>query len=175
MSQLAALIPEKKWIAWIPLSRQERLLQAMAYVCDALKPRETDGNNRGKMVDALTEDAGYEKGLPWCAISITACALAAGYKRSELPSGPGAVINWKRWAEVKGFLTNAPRRGDLCLWLNRDGTGHIGIVVKCNALAVWSIEGNTSSGEAGSQRDGDGMFRRIRARWTWKYFLRMPV
>ncbi len=35
---------------------------------------------------------------------------------------------------------------------------------------AWSIEGNTSSGTAGSQRDGDGVYRRLRCIEPGSYF-----
>jgi hypothetical protein len=36
---------------------------------------------------------------------------------------------------------------------------------------VYSIEGNTGPGESGSQRDGDGLYRRVRPRsfWSWGF------
>lgn len=178
LTGLQRLIPAAKWKVWGPLTRRERMLQVVAYCADVLRVHEEGGNNRGKFVDILVQDAGYnpEDNLPWCAILVTACALAAGYRKdfAEIPHAPGAVISWKRFGEARGSLTTSPKRGDLCGWINANGTGHIGMVVRTLPGFVFSAEGNTSSGEAGSQRDGDGVYRRLRLRKTWKFFVHLP-
>ena len=62
----------------------------------------------------------------------------------------------------------APVRGDLALF-DLEGVGkptHVGLVRSATATQgvpeVRTVEGNTSSGVAGSQRDGGGVYERVR-------------
>jgi hypothetical protein len=171
---LKSYIPDTKWSAWASLPRRERFLLSLAYLCDTYSVREDRGNNRGEIIDAMATEAGYSKGLAWCAIALSSCAILAGYEKRELPLGYGAVRNWRNWAVERGYITKRPGRGDLAFWVNRDGTGHIEAVVSAGAIWVNTIGGNTSSGEAGSQRDGDGLYRRKRLRATFHGFIRLP-
>lgn len=61
--------------------------------------------------------------------------------------------------------------GTIIVW--RRGTtpfGHAGIVEKWQGRTGSTIEGNTSSGQRGSQHDGDGVWRRQRTINTTNYF-----
>lgn len=148
----------------------EKVLQIMAYLADQVQVREELGKNHGKYVDDfLREAGGLGSGYPWCAAAINWCAEMVGTQNPD--KSDAAVIGWKRWAEANSRLKNRPARGRLCLFLNRDGTGHIGIVRSVEGDSVWSIEGNTSSGVKGSQRDGDGLYRRVRSASTWQFYI----
>jgi hypothetical protein len=168
-------LPDAKWAVWGKLPRRERALQIAAYIVDELRPRETNGNNRGEIVDAIIRQAGYDPAdrPAWCACFVTACCTLAGYRRQEIPSAPGAVRFWVSQARNGGRVSQKGNRGDLCYWLNSNGTGHIGFVVASALGWTRSIEGNTGPGEAGNQRDGDGAYRRYRFR-TWQGFIRLP-
>ena len=50
--------------------------------------------------------------------------------------------------------------------------GHTGIVESVTANTVTAIEGNTSAGEAGSQSNGGGVFRRKRSRTLVTAYIR---
>lgn len=79
---------------------------------------------------------------------------------------------WHSWFLLKdGAAQISPKRGSICMKNSGKGRGHIGIVVKTFGPWVTSIEGNTGPGEAGSQRDGDGMYRRTRLKrfWSWGF------
>jgi hypothetical protein len=57
-----------------------------------------------------------------------------------------------------------PLPGDIVIWKSRFGdNGHTGIVVSVDGDKFQTIEGNTSPGAAGSQRDGDGVFLKSRS------------
>lgn len=147
----------------------ERVLLCMAYFADRLKIKEEGGNNAGTYVELILKCVGLGKGYPWCAAAITAACLVA---KVHTPTKPAAVVEWVKWAKKLGNLQKSPKRGSLCFWVNKDGvTGHIGIVTRGLGPLTQSIEGNTSSGEAGSQRDGDGLFRRVRKTSTWNGFI----
>ena len=158
---------EKKIPNFNSLPESERVLQVVAYLCDTIKVKE-EGKNKGDWVETFLKSAGLGPGAPWCA-----SLLCYAFKEVGLtpPSGAAAVINWFKWAKKNKKLRSQPQRSYLCLWLNADGTGHIGIVVKVENNRVFSIEGNTSSGEAGSQRDGDGLFRRNRPASIWHHYI----
>ncbi len=149
----------------------ERVLLAMSVLANDFKVREK-GTNAGPWVEAILDCSGLGAGYPWCAAAINfACEIA------QTDIGPtksvAAVSAWHKWANAANRLQSSPKRGHLCLWLNPNGTGHIGIVAGVAATRVTTYEGNTSSSEAGSQRDGDGLYRRSRASGTWKYYVEL--
>lgn len=144
----------------------ERFVQANAYVCDELRPREDKGDNHGLYVDDFLHEAGgLGPGYPWCAAAQNWIAEMLGLPNPD--KSDAAVIGWRNWAKANGRLHSTPKRGALCFYLHADNTGHIGCVVSFDDTYVHSIEGNTSPGSTGSQRDGQGMYRRTRTRATW--------
>lgn len=71
------------------------------------------------------------------------------------------------WFRKRGQWGSAPRVGALVLFdFPGDGVdriSHVGIVEAVNAdRSIITIEGNTSAGTTGSQRDGGGVYRRAR-------------
>ncbi len=63
---------------------------------------------------------------------------------------------------VERGLTRPPR-GSVVVWRNGTSwTGHLGVVDWWDVRCGVTVEGNTSSGSAGSQRDGDGVWVRNR-------------
>jgi CHAP domain len=152
------------------LPNGEKVLQVMAYLADVIAVREELGKNHGKWVDDFLHEAGgLGSGYPWCAASINWCAEMVGAPNPD--KADAAVIGWRNWAKANGRLKSEPKRGYLCGLLHKDGTGHIGIVRGAIDGAIQSIEGNTSGGQAGSQRDGDGLYRRNRNAGTWEFFI----
>lgn len=143
----------------------ERVLLVMADL-EAMKIREK-GSNRGEWVEVFLDAAGVPPGNPWCASALTFACKVAGL---ETPIGPAAVRNWHSWFKGRNRLVK-PQRGDVCMKESGGGKGHIGIVVKVIGPIVFSIEGNTGAGESGSQRDGDGLYRRVRTKgfWSWGF------
>lgn len=158
----------KKYPEYSNLEAGERVLLCMAYLADAVKPREDRGNNRGQWVDCFLDAAGVPPGNPWCASALTFACKVAGV---DCPSGAAAVRNWRIWFGDKGKDWTEPKRGRVAMKNSGGGKGHIGIVVKVIGPMVYSIEGNTSPGENGSQRDGDGLYRRVRLKrfWSWGF------
>lgn len=158
---------EAKYPGYLKFEPGERVLLCMAYLCDYFKVREV-GNNRGEWVEAFLDSAGVAGGNPWCASALTfACRVA----NTLLPNGPAAVRNWHEWFSDSAKLSQKPERGNIAMHNSGGGKGHIGIVVKVVGPLAFTIEGNTSSGESGSQRDGDGLYRRTRLKgyWSWGF------
>lgn len=152
------------------LQNGEKVLQVFAYLADVIEVREELGPNHGKYVDDfLKESGGLGKGYPWCAASLNWVCEAVGAPNPE--KNDASVVGWKTWAKLNGRLRTEPTRGFLCGLLNPNLTGHIGIIRSVEVDLVRSIEGNTSSGEKGSQRDGDGLYRRSRSRKTWQFYI----
>ncbi len=163
-----------KYPTWHTLPTSERRLLVMAYLADEVKVRESGGNNRGEWVQALQEAAGLgtEGGFAWCAAAVTFASLSAGADFPQRPDfNPAAVIGWRRWLSSRDGITTAPKRGSICMHQTNASQGHIGVVVRVVGPLVYSIEGNTGPGEEGSQRDGDGLYRRVRSRsfWSWGF------
>jgi hypothetical protein len=158
----------------------ERML-AVARAALALHIRETGGNNRGPLVEALQVHAGCREGDPWCAAFCDVCAgVGFGAAQQQLPLRIGvSCSDLIRRAAKQGrvfelaqsgtgeFPAGSPEPGDL-LVLRAGKTStrakpyrHIGIVVSAlNERGVLeTIEGNTN--DAGLA-DGDGVYQKRR-------------
>lgn len=151
-------------------SNSEKQLQANAYLCDTIKPREDLGPNHGKYVDDFLHEAGgLGSGYPWCAALQNWVSEMLALPNPD--KSDAAVIGWHNWAVNTGRIRKEPKRGYLCGYLHADGTGHIGVVISSDGEYTKSIEGNTSPGTEGSQRDGQGLYRRTRNASTWKFYI----
>lgn len=129
--------------------------------------REMGGNNHGPWVKKFLAAVGLPEGYAWCdAFQSFELEGAAGHK---LPIESASVAQTYATGKKLGWAVTKPARGDLVCY-DFDGDGqfddHIGLIVKVLSigpmLTLQTVEGNTSSGEAGSQGDGDGVFVRRR-------------
>ena len=147
----------------------ERRVLSVAWLCDVVRPREATGHNDGEVVECLLKSAGVGKGNPWCAAAQSFCADVAKVWRPK--SGSAAVLSWRLQGSPLS-LTDV-KRGDMLIRDHGLGKRHIGCALKVyNVLGIrWvkSIEGNTSAGDEGSQRDGQGMYRRTRLLRFWTH------
>ncbi len=68
-----------------------------------------------------------------------------------------------QWFKQRGQWGTTPRRGAVVFfsWDGGPSADHVGLVEVPNEWPQ-TLEGNTSSGEAGSQGNGDGVYRRVR-------------
>ncbi len=135
------------------------------------------GHNKGFWVEKFLGAVGLGPGYAWCAAFVTYVL-----KTVDHPFGPkkgkAAVINWQRYAAEIGRFVNIQnaQAGDLFLWVNKNGTGHIGFMSSNpakNAAGAWqftSIEGNTN--DDGS-REGDGVYKRVRVVTSKMMFVRV--
>ena len=142
--------------------------------------REEDGN-RGIVPDFVNWWIGRDmrdypmglKGAPWCSTWVnTVGRLALG---ADWPVPIGAAFSdvdkMVDWAKAKGCWYTEPHDGDLFCIRKGDGYGHIGIVVRVEAMGEFrSVEGNTN--DDGSF-NGNGVYERVREtsqcgfiRWT---------
>ena len=145
---------------------RRRLVDVVNDYCDRLKPHEIGGNNKGPWVSKFLAWVGVTEPSPWCMAFVC-------YSLKQVPwNGPKwkAVIECVRFAKKNDLVThNFPAVGDIALRINPGGwQGHCGIVTAIH-LNGWieTVEGNTSAGATGSQRDGDGVYRRVRHESYW--------
>lgn len=99
---------------------------------------------------------------PWCADFQVWVARTAGVK---LPSESAYTPTMAQGFKSLARWYTSPIPGDLAFF--NFGSGiirHVGIVESVSPSAVVTIEGNTSSGDAGSQDNGGGVYRRTRGR-----------
>lgn len=151
-------------------ARLRALDRARRYVGVRERP---PGSNSGPFIDGWLRGAGARPGQPWCMAFVHAMYDAEGVTLG----GWAGVGNFRGWAYEHGYLLvpphERPLRGDLVCyeWNGDDWPDHIGFVEKVLAVRwkgkqfvgwVRTIEGNTSSGAAGSQDDGGGVYRRRR-------------
>ena len=149
--------------------------------------RETDGANRSPEIDKFHDYAGLGYGNPWCLMyvnymwkeTLDPYDLAPYTKTARVSTFYKYALKHKYLYKVKfakglayGVQTAEP--GDMIVWLKNynknilvnDGnpSGHTGFIVQETVSGQFdTIEGNTSSGNSGSQRDGDGVFLRKRS------------
>lgn len=143
---------------------RERALELVLQLA-AEHVHEVGGNNRGPMVAAFLRSCGIDVPAAWC-MALWHYAFA----RVGLVIGGGASVgNFQEWGKANGDLVTRPLRGDLGCW-HSDSTSwpfHVFGVEHVLSLGpagflLRTVEGNTSSGVAGSQDDGDGVYRRTR-------------
>lgn len=137
--------------------------------------RETESNaafndlaRSKKLIASFKRVQWWASGAAYCAafdggmVALTADALGidpAGFLKHWTAH---CMTNVRKMKEL-GYLSARPAEG--ALWLAKHGdtdSGHAGIVVSFKGGVISTIEGNTSSGSTGSQRNGDGIFARTR-------------
>lgn len=164
---------------------REKLVQA-DLAAAKLGIREVGGNNHGPWVKKFLAEVGLPEGYAWCdAFQSYEEHGVAGHKLPIESAGveqtysTALQLGWvvghldAKQYDVKAdphALDKAPRRGDLgCVNWTAAGPpfgDHIVLVISAvdqgSSWKLDTVEGNTSSGAAGSQGDGDGVFLRTR-------------
>lgn len=144
--------------------------------------KEQGGNNRGHWIRTFAKatDLGQSENFPWCAAFVMYCLAQAGFDVKQIKNR-ASVGFIEKWAEVNGLIVKRPLRGDLVTFRFDDDNwpDHIGFVRKVLGLGpiltISTVEGNTSSGESGSQDDGGGVYIRRRVvRRSKVRFIRIP-
>ena len=140
---------------------------------------ERGGANRGAEVAGYLRAVGIWAPAPWCAAFVR-WSLDAGGGEVLRPDGTrmrtGAATAWLQGRgmiparSVERGLVRPPQ-GSVVVWRNGTGwTGHAGVLDWWDRRCGETVEGNTSSGRAGSQRDGDGVWARTRCVSPGAYF-----
>ena len=135
--------------------------------------REKTGRNDGKEVEMFLKSVGLSKGYPYCAAFVSYCLTQANVKKPVVRSAMARNFETRESIKAKDVLIgkNKVPPGSIIVW--RKGStvnGHAGFAVNWSGVKGNTIEANTSSGEKGSQSDGDGVFKRTRTIEPGNYF-----
>lgn len=158
---------------------QNKALHYMrAWAADGLKELPASSNQvPALMREGRALGVGWQSnmGWPWCAYSVMLAALKAGSSTGKqglvddkfnalyVPEIESLARAGKYGMRVVGWSEAKP--GDFVTF-NWDGgvPDHIGMLVDTEVGYAVTVEGNTSSGSAGSQSDGGGVYIRHRDR-----------
>lgn len=148
---------------------------------------ETDGPNRSPEIDKFHDYAGLPYGNPWCLMfvnymwkeTLDPYGYAPYTRTARVSAFYKYALKHKYLYQVKfdkalAYGAQEAEPGDMVVWLKNyndniivnDGnpSGHVGFVIEeLEPGKFKTIEGNTSAGNSGSQRDGDGVFIRERS------------
>lgn len=134
-----------------------------------------EGNNGGYWVERFLASCKLKRGAQWCAAFVNFCLDSSGVR--GLPfTGSGLARHFAtrnktiKATDVLNKQMELPA-GTIIVW-RRGSTpfGHAGFVEKWKGKTGTTIEGNTSSGNRGSQHDGGGVWRRQRTISPLQYF-----
>lgn len=139
------------------------------------------GSNEGPMVETYLASVGLDGGYPWCAAFVRYVMDSAGTERPRIRSAGATDYITRRSIDATEVIRGTATVPQGALSIHRQGStwkGHIGIVVSDDLREghPWenqcgnTIEGNTSPGTTGPQRDGDGVWRRHRCIQPGNYF-----
>ncbi len=137
--------------------------------------REQGGNNRGADVEAYQRATALPgTGWPWCAAFVTWCYERGGLLLRDA-GGFAAVAALRSWATRAGHWRPRepgyrPPTGAIVVFT----FSHTGIVLFGGEQEDHTVEGNTSSGSRGSQRDGGGVFCRARSHKAIRGYVVLP-
>ena len=98
-------------------------------------------------------------GQPWCMSFVQWCFAQAGQPLPYRTGSCSELLNWFRKNHPEMVFTD-PMPRDIVIY----NFGHTGIVESVAGSTITAIEGNTSAGNAGSQSNGGGVFRRKRSK-----------
>lgn len=131
------------------------------------------GRNCGPEVRAFLAATGLGCGYPWCAAFVSYALTKAGADRPKTRSAATRHFIQRGSIQARRVLRgeHTPTAGTLIVW--RKGNtpyGHIGIVMGWDGRCGSTVEGNTSAGRSGHQRDGDGVWFRWRCIHPGSYF-----
>lgn len=100
---------------------------------------------------------------PWCAVFTSWACSQAGMKANvDYPHTAGVAVA-RSWAQQRGRWVSPSniKKGDLVVFLPH--FSHIAVArADASGGSVKTVEGNTSPGSSGSQRDGGGVWNRTR-------------
>jgi hypothetical protein len=105
--------------------------------------------------------------LPWCGSFLMWVANKSGVKIPNVVWTPGGVLAFKSLKTWTPVAEATPKPGDIVFFDFTPGGAeieHVGIVIKDNGDGtIQTVEGNTSSDNKGSQRNGGGCYLKTRA------------
>ena len=137
------------------------MIMSLAYYEAARRVREVGGHEKGPDVEKYQKvTSGHHE--VWCASFVSWCYFSCGVGLID-GNGSKSVAALKKWAVDHGHWRPrtagyTPPSGAVVIFK----FSHTGIVVEGGAAEDRTVEGNTWSGEAGAQQNGDGVYLRSR-------------
>jgi hypothetical protein len=131
------------------------------------------GSNEGKRIEAYMASVNLSDGYSWCAGFVRWSMDRAGVQRPDVRSAAATDYVTDRSIDATRVLRGVEEvpSGALAIWRRGDTwRGHIGLVRQWQQQCGRTVEGNTSPGRAGPQRDGDGVWPRRRCINPGSYF-----
>lgn len=161
-----------------PIIESDDLISRVVEIAETqLYVREKTGHNDGIEVELYLDSVGLGKGYAWC-MSYVFYLFQRASKELKLvnpvPKTAG-VLDCLAKAKRLGYLiTNVPQVGDQFIMDFGKGQGHTGLVTEVRGTKVLTNEGNTSADPsyAGEDREGNGVFERLRPISGMKCFIR---
>ena len=150
----------------------QSVIQTAIMKATALIGTKETSPNRGAIVDTIQKEFGMV-GNSWCAMFVWYCYNEAHKqvigKKVPLYKTASSQRMYEAY-DINGFTykdSKLMQPGDICIWQHNPNTatGHVGLITTYydqKTGRFGTIEGNTSSGEVGSQSNGDGVFARSR-------------
>lgn len=121
--------------------------------------------NTGPHVAVYLSAVGLPEGYPYCAAFVAKSLNVGMVRYPAIRSALATDYIVEQSVETRYIRRGViiPESGWLLVFRKGDTRfGHIGIIERIREQLLITIEANTSSGESGSQRDGEGVYRRQR-------------
>jgi len=132
------------------------------------------GTNKGEVVNRFLASVDLGPGYAWCAAFVSHVLDEAGAERPRVRSaGATDFLDARRVIDATDVLEGraTPRIGDIGVMRRGNSwKGHTWFVDGWQCQCGRTIEGNTSAGREGAQRDGDGVYKRTRCIHPGSYF-----
>lgn len=134
---------------------------------------EKTGHNDGPAIERIIRHGGGAKGASYCAYFVSYCLDSAKVKTPTTRSGLARSFLKKNSILARDVLYGKVKipQGTIIVWQKGETiNGHTGFVDQWGTVSGTTIEGNTSSGQHGSQANGDGIWQRKRSIEPTNYF-----
>lgn len=130
---------------------------------------ENKGANRSILIDSMNRYVGNPLGSPYCAAAVS-YAIRPNKPKSGLARALKTKETFTAWDVIQG--KKSIKKGFIIIWQKGETiSGHTGIAKEnWNGTSGKTYEGNTSSGDKGSQSNGDGFYERSRKIQATSYF-----
>jgi len=135
--------------------------------------KEIEGPNEGPDIRKYMAAVNLGDGYPWCAGMVRWAFDVVNRARPDVRSSAATDYVTGDSVPARKVVrgTEVVSAGALAIWRRGDTwRGHIGIVRSWQQQCGRTVEGNTSPGKAGPQRDGDGVWPRQRCIHPGSYF-----
>lgn len=135
------------------------------------------GSNRGPKISDWIKATGYGFGVPWCQCFANAVAVHGG--APQLKDGYTPTVLNSSHPGFRRVRAADAAAGDFVFFkfpgVSSASCDHVGVLLEPPANGVVkAVEGNTSSGTAGSQNNGGGVFVRTRSQAIVAGYVRPP-